>query len=43
MSLVEIDLFQPYKDFYEITSGFPSRATVFYNASRVCGMIKFSL
>ena len=27
-SLVEIDLFQPYKDFYEICSGFSCRASV---------------
>ena len=33
MSLVEIALFQPYKDFYEITSGIPCRAAIFYDAS----------
>ena len=43
MLLVEIDRFQPYKDFYEVTSGFPCRTTVFCNASPACGMIKFSL
>ena len=43
MPLVEIDLFQPYKDFYEMTSGFPCRGIVFYNASPACGTIEFSL
>ena len=43
MSLVETDLFRRYKDFYEITSGFPCRNTVFYNAFLACGMIEFSL
>ena len=37
MYLVEIDIFQSYKDFYERTSGFPCRATLFYYASPACG------